>query len=162
MTLATLPPTVEIREAYKESKYDSPSGFVVWAVQGSTAPSIGSWKSEVFARIAKLERGPSVAGLGNLRVSDDAARQLRLQVDCVAIQSLPYPSVVPLSGEGVQIDWRSGTKTVEVTAFADGELVFEATEAGTSIELVGVETLDAYLKWLIAVPAVPKQYATAR
>ncbi len=162
MILMTLPPTVEVREDYKRSDYDSPSDLVVWAVPTGTTHNFGSWKSEVFARIAKLERGPSVAGLGNLRLSEDAARQLRLQVDSVGIQSLPYPSIVPLSGEGVQIDWRSGTRAVEVTAFADGELVFEATEAGASIELTGLENLDAYLKWLVGLPWLPNQYATAR
>lgn len=162
MALATLPPMVEVREAYKRSDYASPSVFVFWAMQGSTPPSFGSWKSDVFDRIAKLERGRSVPGLGNLRLSEEAARQLCLQVDAVAIQSLPFPSIVPLSGEGAQVDWRSGTRTVEVTAFADGELVFEATEAGTSVELTGVESLDAYLKWLVGHPSISKQYATAR
>lgn len=158
----TLPPTVEVREEYKRSDYASPSVFVFWAMQGGPPASFGSWKSDVFARIAKLERGPSVPGLGNLRLSEEAAQQLRLQVDGVAVQSLPFPSIIPLSGEGVQMDWRSGTRTVEVTAFADGELVFEATEAGNSIELTGVESLDVYLKWLIGLPSLSKQYATAR
>jgi hypothetical protein len=162
MTLMTLPPTVEVREDYKRSDYASPSGFVFWAMRSGTTPSFGSWKSDVFARIAKLERGPSVPGLGNLRVSEQAAGQLRLQLADVSIHSLPYPSLVPISGQGAHMDWRSGTRTVELTAFADGELVFEATEAGNTVELQGSDRLDSYLKWLLGLPQMTPQYAPAR
>lgn len=158
----TLPPTIEVREDYKRSDYASPSSFIIWAMRSATTPSFGSWKSYVFARIAKLERGPSVPGLGNLQVSEQAVSQLRLQLAEVSIQSLPYPSVVPISGQGVYMDWRSGTRAVELTAFADGELVFEATEAGNSVELQGIDRLDSYLKWLLGMPQTTPQYAPAR
>ena len=158
----TLPPVVEVREAYKRPDYSSPSGFVFWAQLGGTEPSFGSWKSNVFARIAKLERGLSAPGFGNFRVSEEAAAQLRLQLTKVSLQSLPFPLVAAISGQGVHIDWRSGTRALEVTAFADGELVFEAMEAGNPVELADLNSLDSYLKWLVQIPQDQQQYAAAR
>jgi hypothetical protein len=161
MALATLPPSVEIREEFRRFDFEVPSsGF--WVQEGRIDLSVGSsWKNELFSRIGKLQMGSSAPGLGNFAVSENAAGQLRLELAGISLQSLPYPSVVALSGQGVQIDWRSGTRAVEVTAFADGELVCEALESGRSVEL-HESGLESHLKWLVSVPRPRHEYAAAR
>lgn len=162
MALATLPPSVEIREEVTRSEVKAPSAAGFWAQQGRIDQGLGSsWKNELFSRIGRLEIGASAPGFGNFAVSENAADQLRLELAGISIQSLPYPSVVALSGQGVQIDWQSGTRSVEVTAFADGELVFEALEAGNAVELQE-DSLESHLKWLVSVPQSRHEYAAAR
>ncbi len=165
MALMTLPPTVEIREDFRRPDYASPSSLVFWAGRGGfLESSFGTWKSEVFTRIAKLERGPTVPGIGNLQASERAAGVLRLQLAGVTIQSLPFPSVVPISGQGLHVDWRSGMRAIEITSFADGELVIVAKEAGRDVPFEEDESLDSYLKWLVSVPQSQHQqlYAATR
>jgi hypothetical protein len=162
MALATLPPSVEIREEVKRSDVKTPSDAVFWAQEGRSDIGFGSyWKNEVFSRIGKLELGVEAPGFGNFAVSGNAAGQLRLELAGISLKSLPYPSVVALSGQGVQIDWQSGTRAVEVTAFADGELVFEALDAGSSVDLPDA-SLESCLRWLVRVPQSRHKYAEAR
>jgi hypothetical protein len=162
MALATLPPSIELREEFRRSDVQAPSDASFWAQQGRLDLGSGSsWKNELFSRIGRLERGASAPGFGNFAVSENAAGQLRLELAGISIQSLPYPSIVALSGQGVQIEWRSGTRAIEVTAFADGELVFEALEAGNAVELPE-DSLQSYLKWLVSVPQSRHEYAAAR
>ena len=162
MALATLPPSVEIREEVRRSDIEAPSSAGFWVQQGRIDIGIGSsWKNELFSRIGKLQTGAAVPGFGNFAVSENAAGNLRLELAGVSLQSLPYPSVVALSGQGVQIEWQSGTRAVEITAFADGELVFEALEAGHPAEL-HESSLESLLKWLVSVPRHRHEYAPAR
>jgi len=156
----TLPPVVEIRESFRRTP-NSGSNLAAWYQSGSPDP-IGSWKGEVFRKLERLERGPDVPGLGNLRLSEAAAAQLRLQLAGVSLQSLPFPSVVGISGQGAQLDWRTGERMVEVIAFADGELVIEATDRGTPVEFEETEGLETYLEWLVGAADRPLVYATAR
>jgi hypothetical protein len=161
MAYLTLPPAVEIRESFKRPESRSALAFAAW-FQDPSVDLAGSWKSEVFAKLAKLERGPDVPGFGNFRLSGEAAGQLRLQLAGISLQSLPFPSVVPLSGRGAQLDWRTGDRSVEVTAFADGELVIEAAEGGRQIDLDELTGLESYLEWLIGTADRQLVYAAAR
>lgn len=145
----THPPALEVRGEFERLENISASILAFWSQQSKIEPS-GSWKNDVFARISKLESGPNVPGFGNFKISDAAARQLRLQLAKVSLQSLPFPSVIAISGQGAQLEWRSGIRSVEVTAFADGELVIEATEGGAEFDLENAEGIEPYLKWLVA------------
>ncbi len=158
----TLPSYGEVRREFKRSGNPSASNLAAWSQRSNVEPT-SSWKNDVFARLAKLELGPNVAGFGNFRLSESAAGQLRLQLAEISLQSLPFPSVLAISGQGAQLEWRTGDRSVEVTAFADGELVIEATERGrTPEELTDDDGLEAYLKWLIGEADRPLLYAPAR
>jgi hypothetical protein len=152
----TLPPGVEMRKAFRRTENLSPSTLGAWHQVGAADP-ITSWKNEVFAKLAKLERGS-----GDFRLSENAADQLRVQLANISLQSLPFPSVIALSGQGAQLDWRTGERSVEVTAFADGELVIEAAEAGNTIDLDSMEDLESYLEWLVGAADRQLVYAAAR
>ncbi|MGO9434399.1 MAG: hypothetical protein ACLP00_08890 [Terracidiphilus sp.] len=158
----TLPPAVEVREDFRRSENRSTSALAAWFQVSTVDPSFGSWKNDVFVKLAKLERGPDVAGFGDFRLSESAAGQLRLLLARVSLQSLPFPSVVGISGQGAQLDWRSGDRSVEITAFADGELVIEATERGNPVDLDEREGLEAFLNWLVGAADRQLVYAAAR
>jgi hypothetical protein len=161
MAYLTLPPAVEVRESFKRSENRSALAFAAW-FQAATVDLTGSWKNEVFAKLAKFERGPDVPGFGSFRLSEEAAGQLRLQLAAVSLQSLPFPSLAPLSDRGAQLDWRTGDRSVEVTAFADGELVIEAVEGGRPVNLDASARLESYLEWLVGAADRQLVYAAAR
>jgi hypothetical protein len=160
MAYVTLPPVVEIREAFRRTEKGSVSVLAAWT--RTPSEPLGSWKNYVFAKLAHLERGPNVPGFGNFKLSEEAAGQLRLRLAGISLQSLPIPSVAPLSGRGAQLDWQSGTRSVELTAFADGELVIEAIDNGTPVEMEEEEELESYLKWLVGAGDRQLEYAAAR
>ncbi len=161
MACMTLPPAVEIRGAFRRGESRSASALAAWFQSGDVDQNFASWKNEVFAKLANLERGPNVPGFGNFRLSENAAGQLRVQLAGVSLRSLPFPSVVGISGEGAQLNWCTGNRSVELTAFADGELVIDATEAGNSIDLPEAG-LESHLKWLVGAPARQVMYAATR
>lgn len=161
MPFMTLPPAIEFRQEVQRTERSSASVLAAW-FQNKGPDMFGLWKNDVFAKLAKLERGPNVPGFGNFRLSESAAGQLRLQLERVSLESLPFPTVVPLSGEGAQLDWRTGDRSVEVTAFADGELVIEAIQGGNPIELDEATGLESYLEWLVEAPARKMGYAATR
>lgn len=162
MTYMTLPPAIEVREAFRREDTPSASATAAWFQPTGVDPNFGSWKNDVFIKLASLERGADVPGFGNFRLSEEAAGQLRLELAGISLQSLPFPSVVAISGQGAQLDWRTGERLVEVTAFADGELVIEAIEGGTPTELEDATNLESYLKWLVGATDRQLVYATSR
>jgi hypothetical protein len=157
----TLPPVAEIRGVFTRSENRSASALAAWSQPSEADQNFASWKNEVFAKLAKLERGPDVPGFGNFRLSENAAGQLRLQLASVSLQSLPFPTIVGISGQGAQLDWRSGNRSVEITAFADGELLIETAEMGNPVDLPD-RGLESYLKWLVGASDRQVVYATAR
>lgn len=114
--------------------------------------SDAAWKTAALSRISSLEQGKSAPGFGNLRPSEQAAAQIRLCVSEIALESLPLPTVVALTGNGIMLVWQSGRRKVEATAFADGEVVLEALENGENAEGIPTEKPEVLLKWLIGRP----------
>jgi hypothetical protein len=160
MALATIPPAIEIRETQPVTTQHVVSDLYWTACSLRDNYRFAPWKTAAFSGIAALEQGKNVPGLGDFRVSDQTARELRLRINEIAVDSLPIPTVVPLSGRGIMLSWESGARTVEITAFADGEIVVEAIgEHAPEAELTELETL---LKWLIKTPEIQHAHATAR
>lgn len=144
MALATLPPIVEIRELTPVQKSSIETKSYWYIYSASDAP----WKTTALTRISNLEQGKSAMGFGNLRPSEQAAAQLRRCVVDIGLESLPLPTVVPLSGSGIMLSWQSGRRKVEATAFADGEIVLEALEDGDNPR-IPTDRPEGLLKWLI-------------
>ena len=161
MVLATLPPSIEIREFTRTT----PVSFAAepfWAQSGISRVLESSWKAVAFSRIAALEQGKNIPGAGDFRASEQAAGKLRLYVDKISIQSLPIPQVVPLSGSGTLLVWKSGSKAVEITAFADGEIVPEAFENREPNEQFSQSDPQTLVEWLVKAPEIQRPHATTR
>lgn len=60
------------------------------------------------------------------------------------------------------LTWTAGSRAVEITAFADGELAIDAQEHGESVESFPEADVEQRLKWLIASPGTPAAYAAIR
>jgi len=158
-TLATLPPAIQTREL-SPIKQDTLAAEPYWAeMQSIDVP----WKTAALARISALEiQGRDVPGLGDLRPTEEAASQLRRCINSVTLHSLPIPHVVPLSGRGIQLVWQSGARAIEVTSFADGEIVLEPLENGEINEEISADAPELLLKWLVKAPRAHEGHATAR
>ena len=120
---------------------------VIWGDLGIT--EIPDWKNSAHFKIAALRSGRNVPGLGDLRPSDQAILSLRKLLHDVQIESLPFPTVAPVSGGAVFISWKSGSRCVEATAYNDGETVLEGLEnQDLNEEISSHKDLSAMLTWL--------------
>jgi hypothetical protein len=148
MTLATIPPAVEIVEAFKSNRPRHNLSDPYWA--SSELSDEPSWRATAFWRISTLRNlGKEVPGLGDLRPSDKAVTELRKLLSRIEIQSLPLPTVSPVSGGAVFVSWKSGTKSVEATAYHDGEIVLEGLENQNLNEEISKGDLPSILNWLV-------------
>lgn len=157
MALATLPPAVEIVEAFKSGPERSKDSFSgprhnlsepYWAISGSSQQS--PWKLTAFSKISMLRNtGKPIPGLGDFRISDQAATELRKLIGEIQIESLPLPTVAPVSGGAIFVSWQSGAKSVEATAYHDGEIVIEALENQRLNEEKSKGDLPSILWWLV-------------
>jgi len=161
MKLATLPPVIELRDAPPRPQIRN-AAIPVWSELHRVRIQQSSWKSVAFSRITALEQGKNIAGAGDFRPSERAAGQLRLYVDHIALESLPMPSIIPLSGRGIMLTWQSGIRAVEVTSFADGEIVAEARENNETICDLPMSDPDSILLWMVMSPETKRPYVKAR
>jgi hypothetical protein len=101
-----------------------------------------------FSQIANLER--QTASDNTFRASETAAARMRLILAMIKLQSLPMPTIVPISGHGIFAEWKNGARAVEITAFADGDVVIEAMQDRIAGEQVSQEDPHSVLSWLVS------------
>jgi len=155
MALATLPPAVEIVEAFKSGAQGNTTSSVrrnlsepYWAVSGPAEQP--PWKIAAFWKLSTLrESGSSVAGLGDFRVSDRALTELRKFVNGIQAQSLPLPTIAPVSGGAVFASWKNGARSVEVTAYDDGEILVEGLDNQNLNDAVSKQEITSIFDWLV-------------
>jgi hypothetical protein len=156
--MATVPPVVEIREL-EPAKFVSSAAIPYWAVADSSTSNT-SWRNLAFSRIADLERGSTAAANDDFKASEQAADRLRLVLNGIELPSLPLPNIVPLSGRGLMAEWRNATRAIEITVFADGDVVQEAFENREFNEELSQEQPDSLFGWLVS--GSPRVHAAAR
>jgi hypothetical protein len=161
MSYATLPPVAEYRQQFKrEADRVSKSA---WHRPSTDAYSQGGWwRDVVFSRVSKFVRDPAASNLGTFNITEEVARKVRSQLYQVSIQSLPLAAVIPLSGHGITLTWVSGDRSVEMTAYADGDITIEPFDAGQYVDLTEEENLEAALSWLVDPTANQLHHASAR
>jgi hypothetical protein len=160
MILATMPPMTELRQEF--TRPTTTAVKVIWTEAATDhCKTDWWWKEIVFSRIAKFEKAADLSA-GTFIVSDRAASKVRSGLSKVSLQSLPLPTIVPLSGNGLSLAWSSGRRAVEVTAFADGEIAIDALDEGRYVELPEDGDFEAALNWLIVPTGVQPHNAAAR
>jgi hypothetical protein len=160
MILATMPPVAEYRQEFTRQATITEKS--AWAEASDRYKQGGWWKEVVFSRIERYERdASSPQQMSTFSISAQVANKVRAQLSKVSLQSLPLPAIVPLSGNGLSLTWASGTRAVEVTAFADGEITVDTLDADTYVDPHGGD-LETVLKWLIVSPEIQAHHATAR
>jgi hypothetical protein len=154
MALATLPPAVEIVEAFKNGEL----GYELraprhnlsepyWA--NSNPIEQPAWKTVAFGKISVLRAaGTVVPGLGDFRVSDLVTKELHMLLSKIRILSLPLPTVSPVAGGAIFVSWKNGHKAVEATAYHNGEIVVEAIENLQVNEEISKSDIATMLDWL--------------
>lgn len=85
------------------------------------------------------------------RVAKDRAINL---VRSVGFEYLPTPDVVAVAGGGIQLEWVSGQRQLELEVLPDGAVQFLKTEDGDPLEegpVKGPAHVDSLLTWLTSV-----------
>lgn len=121
-------------------------GFGVWSGTAFTATIVSStgW-GETFELGSLWELGPlkALMGLRQLPPNWDGAGSppptnaaltgsvhlLRLIADMVH-DTIPVPHIVPLTHGGIQFEWMSGSRELEIAVFANGVIEFVTAEGG--------------------------------
>jgi hypothetical protein len=113
------------------------------------------WLYSALSQLHDLERrGRNVPGVGDLRLSDAAANATRTLLSLIEVETLPSPTLYPISGCGVGMRWKVGRREVEFTTFASGNTVMAKLENlqlvdDTELALSPVIELNSYLQWLV-------------
>lgn len=113
------------------------------------------WLYSALSQLHELERfGSDVRGVGDLRVSDNASTKTRTLLSLIEVDTLPPPTLCPISGGGVGMRWNVGRREVEFTTFASGSTVMAKLENSQLVDdsdLPGnqIADLNSYLKWLV-------------
>lgn len=155
LALATMPSAVEIAKTfesrsfgYKLSDPRQNLSTVYWARLGHSEQS--PWKTTALSKISMLRKtGRLVPGLGDFTLSEKAVKAVQKLIGEIEIESLPLPTVTPVSGGAIFVSWRSGPKSVEATAYHDGEILVEALENQCVDEERSMEDPCSMLWWLV-------------
>jgi len=114
------------------------------------------WLYSALSQLHELQRsGQVVSGVGDLRVSDTASTQLRTLLSLIEVDSLPTPTLYPISGRGIGMRWNVGKREVEFTIFDNGVAVaakLENSQLLDDCELASrpPTAFNSFLQWLVA------------
>lgn len=85
------------------------------------------WRAIVEARLAKLQKQPVGWDGYNGRPPRKSVSSFALSVlESVMTPSIPAPSIVPMSGGGLQLEWHVGGADIELTIYAPRETELSA------------------------------------
>jgi len=127
---------------------------LVPASLSDTAP----WLYSALSQLHDLQsNGREIPGVGDLRITELASTQNRTVLAVIRVgETLPAPTLYPVSGGAVGMKWNVGKREVDVTTFSNGNTVIskiDSDEVLDDCELRGgndtcVE-LSGYLRWLL-------------
>jgi hypothetical protein len=135
-----------------------------YAVQASTSELVPAslsdtapWLYSALSQLHDLQRsGRKIPGVGDLRIAEPASTQIRTILSLIEVNTLPIPTLSPISGGGIGMKWDVGNREVEFTIFASGNTVVARLEDAQLIddcELAGNSQaqadLNRYLGWLV-------------
>jgi hypothetical protein len=126
---------------------------LVPASLSDTAP----WLYSALSQLHDLERsGRDIPGVGDLRVAEPASGQTRTVLSLVEVDTLPIPTLYPISGGGIGMRWNVGNREVEFTTFGNGNTVMAMLENDQLVQdsefngnLNAHTDLNSYLRWLV-------------
>ncbi len=127
---------------------------LVPASLSDTAP----WLYSALSQLHELQRGGrDIPGVGDLRITDSASTQIRTVLSVIKVgETLPTPTLYPISGGAVGMKWNVGKREVEVTTFANGNTVVARIDGDQIIEDCELRDnyqarteLSTYLRWLV-------------
>jgi hypothetical protein len=115
------------------------------------------WLSSALADLAHIAALPSDwDGYGSPQLSVKEREQATQLLASMTYSDLPAPSIVPVSGGGIQIEWQHCGRELELEIMAGAqELMFlQVSEDGTTEEgsypIANVNKTRALLDWLLA------------
>ncbi len=84
----------------------------------ATAVAQFPWLLPAVIRLRELEKsGRRIPGIGDLRISEQTADSVRRLLSRVSVTDLPTPNVVPISGGGIALAWKSPQREVAFTIY---------------------------------------------
>jgi hypothetical protein len=87
--------------------------------------------------------GRNIPGIGDLRVAEATANNVRRLLTITAIAALPEPRLAPFSGGGVAISWPLGNRELSFTAYPNqNDFVFMRTDDNDLLVEDGILRLD--------------------
>ena len=110
--------------------------------------------SALFAslrRIGELKQLPEDwDSYGSPRVQQLAAQRAVEIVRAAAMEDVHPPQIVPVSGGGLQIEWTSGKRELEIEVLPDGSIEYLAVDAHQTMEgPVPIKNLDWSVQTLV-------------
>jgi hypothetical protein len=110
-----------------------------------------------LSQLHDLQRaGRNVPEVGDLHVAEKASTQTRTILSLIRVQTLPTPTLYPISGGGVGMKWNVGNREVEFTIFASGSTVVAELENAQLVDdcefaqdSQAQTDLNGYLAWLV-------------
>lgn len=141
--------------------YTVPVTSQVVVVESQLVPTVSydrlPWLLPAVRQLSVLQQeGRNIPGIGDLRISEQTGANVRRLLAHVRVTSLPVPELAPMSGGGVDINWKVADKAVSFKVFpGDEEVAYMVTGETDEIVDDGVfklgqnTVLDAALTYLL-------------
>lgn len=139
----------------------SPKGMANWEHRTSsfvdlTFPQHAPWIYSALDQLWTLQRqGANIGGLGDLRIAVNTGNRVRkLLFRIGGVRLLPAPRVVVISGGGVSLNWRVGSREVKYTFWPEGVFTYEKESDGEIVDESELNADDAFnpkqtVEWLL-------------
>jgi len=102
------------------------------------------WLPSLLADLRSLEaRGRNIDGIGDLRVANTTADNVRRLLTVISAAPLPEPRLAPFSGGGVALICSIGGRELTFTAYPDNrDFIYSDSDENDEIVADGVLTLE--------------------
>lgn len=117
--------------------------------------NLGTWQVQAVKRVFQTaELSANWDSYGSPPLSAQAVRTAISVILSVHLDDLPTPDVVPVPGGGIQLEWRMGSRELELEILPNGSLEFLKSEHGEpleegTLELSAIET-TSLASWLLS------------
>lgn len=139
------------------SSYDD--GFIESDAQRASSASVfnvGGWSNSQVAAVKKLLRfgrlAPNWDSYGSRTISIEVIRTAIDLLSHASLEDLPSPSILPVSGGGIQLEWVKGDRELQLEVKPDCSIVYLIAENDEPLEeerLLEPAEVERLLSWLM-------------
>jgi hypothetical protein len=147
--------TVDPRTSYEKSSPGSAVAQDSYTIVVIKTFGVQSWLKEVMFRAVELcNLPPNWDSYGSPPPAIELLGRIKRTLRETRVESVDVPDVIPASGGGIQLEWASGTRELEIEFMPGGEIGFLAVDEENDEEPAGTlgpgdfDQLRFWLEWL--------------
>lgn len=141
--------TLDVEQSAEQRRYSS---VLLWE-RGPSLYGLNTWQKEAIKGLYGLEQLQWNWDGYNSTPPSPVAVAIAQKLIYRDTPELPIPNIVPVSGGGIQIEWNTIPRGLQVEVLPTGYVLYLKTGSGEPIEenaLHNISQFDSLLTWLAA------------